>query len=343
LNFHLNPKGSVGAYLGTKYDVSVSPDYTINPTEGTYGINTFFILKKNIGAPTGNVTLSLSDKTNTNCTVSVVVPEPKCISCTNTPYLEFINQSGTCTASNPNNDAKVVFSNIVNSDKVGISEGVIYIGTTYASTASTVNTGNLTFNGLKHNTNYTFRFFDQQDLCYKDTTIKTLNKICCTLSLLGVITEPSCSNNDGAIALILSGNSNAATFQWSNNATSQDLSNLSAGTYTVNVFDNGCMASETFELNVQVSNIIVSFCQGETFDLFVSDPMITNIQWLKDGIPISGENGLLYTASQAGIYSYTSNGIGGCSVGQCCPIELKLKTDCCKPVICTGVKITRKN
>ncbi len=344
LKFYLNPTGSVGKYLGTKYNVTAGFDYTITPTEAFYGVYTLFTLSKNNSASSGNVTITLTDKTNTDCTISTIVPEPKCISCNSANQFQYTLQAGTCNQNKSNNDAKILFDTIVNLDKVGVSEGTTYMGTTYAATPSMVSSGKVFFNNLKHNTSYTFRFFDQQDLCYRDTTLKTMDKVCCTLAIvLGAITQPTCPNNDGAIALILSGNSNATTFQWSNNATSKDIANLNAGTYTVDAFDNGCTAGATFDLQVQSINTVINFCQGETFNLFVTDPSISNIQWLKDGVPLSGENGLLYVASQAGVYTYTSNGIGGCSVGQCCPIQLKLKADCCKPVICTSVKITRKN
>ncbi len=52
--------------------------------------------------------------------------------------------------------------------------------------------------------------------------------------------------NSGSINLTVSGGTPTYTFSWSNGATTEDLSNLTAGTYTVTVTDaNGCTASSS--------------------------------------------------------------------------------------------------
>lgn len=60
----------------------------------------------------------------------------------------------------------------------------------------------------------------------------------------------SCNGlNDGAADLTISGGTPAYSYTWSNNATTQDISNLTAGTYIVNVQDvNGCSLSDTITL-----------------------------------------------------------------------------------------------
>ena len=53
--------------------------------------------------------------------------------------------------------------------------------------------------------------------------------------------------DDGSIDLVVSGGTGAYTFQWSNGASSEDLSNLAPGTYTVTITDaNGCSTSEQY-------------------------------------------------------------------------------------------------
>jgi hypothetical protein len=76
----------------------------------------------------------------------------------------------------------------------------------------------------------------------------------CQTSLSGIIIEPqpialsatqtnvSCnSGGNGSINLTVNGGTAPYTYSWSNNAVSQDINNLIAGTYTVTVTDNqGC-------------------------------------------------------------------------------------------------------
>ena len=55
--------------------------------------------------------------------------------------------------------------------------------------------------------------------------------------------------NDGSIDATVSGGTNPYLYTWSNLETTQDISNLTAGNYTLTVTDsNGCIISETFTL-----------------------------------------------------------------------------------------------
>ncbi|OFX17846.1 MAG: hypothetical protein A2033_05465, partial [Bacteroidetes bacterium GWA2_31_9] len=63
-------------------------------------------------------------------------------------------------------------------------------------------------------------------------------------SALGVVTNvTSCGGNNGAVNITVAGGTSPYTYLWSNDATTQNLSNLAAGTYTVTVKDlNNCNA-----------------------------------------------------------------------------------------------------
>ena len=169
-------------------------------------------------------------------------------------------------------------------------------------------------------------------------------RIACTLTATGIGTNPTCANNDGAIDLTVTGAASTPSFIWSNNSLSEDLTGLSAGEYKVTVTDGDgtCYAKASVTIEVIPTNIQQQICVGETYKLEIQDATLTGIQWKKDGLDISGANGLTYDATQVGVYTYSSNGVGGCAVGQCCPIELTLNPSCCKPKVCTTVKITRK-
>ena len=164
----------------------------------------------------------------------------------------------------------------------------------------------------------------------------------CNLATTNTIIPPTCANNDGTINLAVTGATGTPTYAWSNGATTQNLTGLPAGDYTVTVTDGTCTATAMVSLNKPNTNIPYAICPGDSYKLEIQDNTLTGIQWLKDGVAISGANGLTYTATQIGVYTYTSNGVGGCAVGQCCPIEITLSTNCCKPQICTSVKITKK-
>jgi hypothetical protein len=90
------------------------------------------------------------------------------------------------------------------------------------------------------------------------------------ISITSSVTSVSCGGTNGAIDLSVTGGTGAYTYLWSNSATSQDLSSLAAGTYSVTVTDaNNCTAtssvnissSSTMSLSTTVTNI---GCNGNT-------------------------------------------------------------------------------
>ncbi|WP_165569393.1 PKD domain-containing protein, partial [Flavobacterium suncheonense] len=81
------------------------------------------------------------------------------------------------------------------------------------------------------------------------------------ITISGDVNAASCSsNNNGSIDITVSGGTPAYTYSWSNGATTQDISGLSPGSYTVTVTDTfGCVKSETFVIGSgDVSNPVVT-------------------------------------------------------------------------------------
>ncbi len=81
--------------------------------------------------------------------------------------------------------------------------------------------------------------------------------------------NPTCGNANGSIDVSIEGGTAPFTYEWSNNASSEDLSNLEARDYCLSILDaNGCTASECFTLtesidivlNLTATNIL---CNGD--------------------------------------------------------------------------------
>jgi|GEM_PF-1536724 subtilisin-like proprotein convertase family protein len=106
-----------------------------------------------------------------------------------------------------------------------------------------------------------------------------------------VTTQAACGSSNGAINLSLTGGTGPFTYLWSNGITTQDLSNIPAGSYTVTVTGAGnCITSATFF----VSNL--------------TSPTVTGV-----ATPVScpgGNNGsIVLTTGGTGPFSYAwSNG-----------------------------------
>ncbi|MBC3758880.1 PKD domain-containing protein [Hyunsoonleella sp. SJ7] len=116
----------------------------------------------------------------------------------------------------------------------------------------------------------------------------------CTITETFVITEPApldisgtktdaldCDDaNTGSINAIVTGGTLPLTYQWTNGATTEDLSNIPPGDYTLNVTDaNNCTISKNFTINrfepleIEIDIITDVDCAAKTVDQsFVANP-----------------------------------------------------------------------
>lgn len=139
-----------------------------------------------------------------------------------------------------------------------------------------------------------------------------------------VVTNSSCNTiNDGAINITVTGGTGAFTYAWSNGATTEDLTNILSGTYSVVVTDaNGCSTTTNVTVNANVSVIAVagtdtSACAGSSFT-FDGSGSVNASTWQWYEIPAMTNLGtnqtITVTNPTPGTYTYiliTTN--GGCS------------------------------
>ncbi|HLP20783.1 MAG TPA: T9SS type A sorting domain-containing protein, partial [Chitinophagales bacterium] len=93
---------------------------------------------------------------------------------------------------------------------------------------------------------YTVRVEDNNGC--NTTASYTITQPASPLIVNGVVVDASSSSsNDGAVTITVTGGENPYTYNWSNGATTRDISELAPGSYSVNVTDdNGCITTGIF-------------------------------------------------------------------------------------------------
>ena len=94
--------------------------------------------------------------------------------------------------------------------------------------------------------------------CQDSTTI-VVNNTSGTLQFVSeLIINETCSDANGAIDLNVSG-ANPISFTWNTGATTEDITNLSAGSYTVDIVDNdGCTINGAYSLTNFTNGLTIS-------------------------------------------------------------------------------------
>ena len=162
-------------YAGTSSIATVTPTGGASPYTATYTWNAADFPNATTAPITYYVYAVLNPDLGASCRpvqeIKIVVnPKPSVPST--------FGIAGTCTGTTANNDARVNFTGVTNANKAGVFEGAAYAGNPYSSATGTVTGGAVNFTGLKHNTTYTFRFFNGDNICFTDVNITTPNKTC---------------------------------------------------------------------------------------------------------------------------------------------------------------------
>lgn len=89
------------------------------------------------------------------------------------------------------------------------------------------------------------------------------------IQVSATIVHSTCSGaSDASITLAISNGFAPYTYEWSNNAETKDLQNLSSGTYTVTITDDkGCKVTKSFNVNNEDLINPIAVCQNYTIQL----------------------------------------------------------------------------
>ncbi len=161
-------------------------------------------------------------------------------------------------------DISLVGSNITH-ETCGNGQGAINITVTGTNLTFAWSNGATTedISGLSAG-NYTCTITNAQGCTFTTETFAVINSAGSLNVTTQLVTDEVCNNSNGAININTTGGNTPYTYVWSNGATSEDLINISAGTYTVTVTDNnGCTESHSITVNnnsgtLAIQNAIIS-------------------------------------------------------------------------------------
>jgi gliding motility-associated-like protein len=175
---------------------------------------------------------------------------------------------------------------------------------------------NATANGLTAGNYQVVVSDDQGCIGTLDVVISSPNQLVVT----GTITNPNCGSMDGSISAVASGGNGGYTYSWApGGQTGSSISNLGAGSYTVNVTDSeGCTTSESFVLtltgsitiDVQPENVTIN--QGESVQLFASGA--DTYTWSPaSGLSCTDCSSPFASPSTTTVYTVTGTDASGCT------------------------------
>jgi len=175
---------------------------------------------------------------------------------------------------------------------------------------------------------------DLNNLAAGTYTVTVTDNNGCTFNTSATISQPpgslttsisisqnvSCfGGNNGSIDLTASSGTPPYTFQWSNGETTEDISNLSAGTYTVTVTDaNGCFAVQSGTINQPTAALSVTLNASQNANCFAGSDGSIDVTVAQGTSPYTyiwsnGESTEDISNLAAGTYTVTVTDANGCT------------------------------
>lgn len=199
---------------------------------------------------------------------------------------------------------------VVFSDNPNPATGLVYTAT--ASCGYTIS-GTQNYTGIPAG-NYTLTVTDANGC--SDQATATVNDTPGNLNVTAQITNENCGDGTGAIDLTIAGNSGIPIVAWQHGPTTEDLSGLSAGAYSLTVFDQGCEFNGSYTvfnvtggLNAIVIDTVGTYCGSANgaIDIAVTGGSLPYTFIWNNGASTEDITGLI-----AGSYSVTISDATGC-------------------------------
>ncbi|MCH2233368.1 MAG: T9SS type A sorting domain-containing protein [Crocinitomicaceae bacterium] len=242
-------------------------------------------------------------------------------------YTVYVTDDNGCTDSSTfivNNTSSInITTTVVNASCVGSSDGSIDVVTSGGTPPYTFSwsSGETTedLSSLEAGA-YTITVTDDEGCIYSEEIIvNSLPPI--VISLVSLDNE-ECGTGNGAIDISVTGGTGSYGYSWSSGATTEDISGLSSGDYTITVTDaSGCTADETYSLINDVS-ACSEFCFLDADAVVTNeecgngagalDVTITDVAFPYTVVWSSGETTEDISGLSAGDYTITINDADGC-------------------------------
>lgn len=134
-----------------------------------------------------------------------------------------------------------------------------------------------------------------------------------------IVSNENCSDGQGSVSISMTGAANPISYVWSNGSTSEDISGLSAGVYSVTVTDgNGCIVNDSYTvanngttLAISSSSVSDEYCGSGSGSISVSvsgGASPYSYTWS------NGETASLNSNLSSGVYNVSVMDANGCQV-----------------------------